>query len=86
MAKEGPEQMSAIPVGTGWEPYPISNGKRLSVRDWDDVADLCEQAAGGTEEGYENHTRKARDQSAKWFRAMSMRAHDKARKLERKQS
>lgn len=47
---------------------------RLSEADWDDVADLCEQAAGACEIGYEEHTLAARDKAAVWFRKQAMRA------------
>jgi hypothetical protein len=59
-----------------------SRGKRLSVQDWDDVADLCEQGATACEIGYEEHTVAARDKAAKWMHALSMKAHIKARTLE----
>ena len=49
--------------------------KRLSSKDWDDVTDLCEQAASGCEIGYEEHTVKAREKAAKWMRKLSMQAH-----------
>lgn len=63
----------------------MSMSKKLTAKDWDDVADLCEQAASGCEIGYEAHTLVARDRTAKWMRVLSMRAHDNARKLEAKE-
>jgi len=54
----------------------------LSVKEWDDVADLCEQGAAGCEVGYEEHELKARDRAARWMRALAMKAHVKARNLE----
>lgn len=61
-----------------------SKGKRLSVQDWDDVADLCEQGATACEIGYEDHTGAARGKAAKWMRTLSMKAHINARTLEAK--
>ena len=48
--------------------------KRLSEKDWDDVSDLCEQAAGSCETAYEGHTSKARERSAVWFRNLASKA------------
>jgi len=56
--------------------------KRLTVKDWDDVADLCEQGATGCEIGYEEHTLAARDKATEWMRKLSMKAHINARRLE----
>lgn len=46
----------------------------LTAHDWDDVADLCEQAASGCENCYEDHTKKARKRASRWFRSLAMKA------------
>ena len=56
--------------------------KKMTIKDWDDVADLLEQAAESVEYGYENHTRAARDKTAKIIRSHVFKAHDKAREIE----
>ena len=48
--------------------------KRLSEKDWDDVSDLCEQAAGSCETAYEDHTNEAKDRAAVWFRKLASKA------------
>lgn len=59
--------------------------KRLTVKDWDDVADLCEQGATMCYIGYEAHTMAARDKTTKWMNALAMKAHCNARRLEAKE-
>jgi hypothetical protein len=48
---------------------------RLSEKDWDDVADLCEQAAVLCETGFEAHTKLARKTTARWLYRLGMKAH-----------
>ena len=59
--------------------------KRMTVKDWDDVADLCEQFCSASETAYEEHTVQARKKAARWMCVLSMKAHDNARRLEEKQ-
>jgi hypothetical protein len=59
--------------------------KRMTVADWDDVADLCEQFCAQAETCYEAHTIQARNKAARWMSVLSMKAHDNARRLEEKQ-
>jgi len=56
--------------------------KRLTVQDWDDVADLCDQFLANCETDYEDHTVQARDKAAQWMIKMMYKAHDNARRLE----
>jgi len=60
--------------------------KRLTVEDWDDVADLCEQAENmvglGVVGEEPTHTRAAKDRAVMWIHKLTMKAHDKARRLE----
>lgn len=46
----------------------------MTEKQWDDVADLCEQAASGFEIGYEDHDHAARKKAAEWCRSLSMKA------------
>lgn len=55
---------------------------RLSEKEWDDVADLCEQGASGCDIGYEEHAPMARIRAAQWMRVLAMRAHINARRVE----
>ena len=63
--------------------------KRLTVEDWDDVADLCEQAevmVGLGVIGEEpTHTRVAKDKAVEWIHRLTMKSHDNARRLEDKE-
>jgi len=62
--------------------------KRLTVEDWDDVADLCDQAAdmvGTTIMGEDPmNTRASKDKASRWIHNLAMKAHCNARRLEAK--
>jgi hypothetical protein len=57
----------------------------LSSHDWDDVADLCEQAASGCENCYEDHTKKARKRASRWFRSLAMKAQRRSMDITEKE-
>jgi hypothetical protein len=63
--------------------------KRLTVKDWDDVADLCGQAADMV--GYSVvgevalNSRAAKDKAVEWMQRLAMKAHCNARRLEAKE-
>lgn len=57
---------------------------RLSSKQWDDVADLCNEAAVACETGYENHDWQARQKAAKWMMALAMKAQDNAEAAQEK--
>ena len=52
--------------------------RRITSAQWDDVADLCNEAAVACETGYENHDWQARQKAAKWMMALAMKAQGKA--------
>jgi len=56
--------------------------KRLTAKDWYDVADLCEQFENSCFACYESHTLASRKKAEEWMKKMAMVAHIKARKIE----
>ena len=57
---------------------------RLSENDWHDVADLCEQAEGMCETGYEEHTLLARKRAMKWMHSLANKATGNAMRIAKK--
>jgi len=56
--------------------------RRLTSKQWDDVADLCNEAAVACETGYEDHDWQARQKAAKLMMALAMKAQGKAANTE----
>ena len=62
--------------------------KRLTIKDWDDVADLCGQAEDMV--GYrvlgedELNSQAAKEKASVWMNKLAMKAHNNARRLEAK--
>jgi hypothetical protein len=52
--------------------------RRLTSNQWNDVADLCNEAAVACETGYENHELEARKKAAQWMMQLAMKAQAKA--------
>ncbi len=52
--------------------------RRLTSKQWNDVADLCNEAAVACETGYEDHDWQARQKAAKWMMSLAMKAQGKA--------
>ncbi len=57
--------------------------KRMTVENWDDVADLCDEGAVQAEMADSaSHTPAASEKARQWMDKLSMIAHKKARQLE----